>query len=87
MHHRTSKDREHASVRSKIISACCGPEVDLNTVSEVLEFYTNRNVHKLKMYKERREEYMAGKSNNMSGCRYSADQYGFTTEVVDFMKD
>ena len=80
IHHRVSTDREHEGVRSTLISACCRSDLKLKTVSQVLELYKNRNFHKLKVYKERRDAYMSGRAKHMSGDRYSRDSYGFTND-------
>ena len=84
---RTSRDQHHEAVRSTIISACCGEHVNLKKISQLLGIYENRNAHKLTKYKDRREGYMTGRSNHMSGQRYSSDHYGFTEDVMQFMRD
>ena len=87
LHNRISSDREHENVRSTVISACCGPQVNLKELSELLEIYGNRNVHKLKKYQRRREEYMNGTTSHMSGHRYAGDRYGFPKRVMQFMRN
>ena len=47
LHNRDSSDSDHEAVRSTIISACCGPNIKLRALSEVLEIYQNRNYHRL----------------------------------------
>ena len=73
LHNRGSSGRDHEAVRSTVISACCGSGIKLSALSEVLEIYQNRNYHRLKIYKTRRENYMSGIMTNMSGYRYASE--------------
>lgn len=56
IHYRTSNDPEQEDLRSMIISACCGPEVTLKELSNVLGIYRNRNYLKLNVYRRRRKD-------------------------------
>ena len=87
VNNRSSFDREHENVRSTVISACCGPQVNLRALSELLGIYGNRNVHKLNKYKARRAEYMNGIVSHMCGHRYAAEHYGFPPEVLQYLRD
>ena len=87
LHNKVSLDREHAAVRSTIISACCGPNVNLQELSQLLGIYENRNFHKLAVFKERREAYIGGRTSNMNGERYASAHYGFPPEVMQFLRE
>ena len=80
--YRISSDRKHEDLRSTIISACCGPQVDLKALSEALGLYQNRKFHKFKLYQTRRSDYMMGITDHMSGCRYAANLVNFSTIVI-----
>ena len=48
--------------------------------------YQNRNYHKLQIYQKRRMDYISGKSKNLNGEKYAAENYGFPKEVVNFTR-
>ena len=73
LNNRVSSDREHEGVRSTIISACCGPQVQLRALSKIFMIYENRNYHRLKIYRARRENYMSGATKHMRGYRYASE--------------
>ena len=87
LHNRVSSDREHEGVGSTIISGCCGPQVQLRALSKILGIYENRNYHRLKNYKARREHYMSGATKHMRGYRYASEHYGFPEKVMKFLHD
>ena len=69
-----------------MISAACGPDVKLKTVSTVFGIYEG-NHYKLDKYRKRRQAYVSGESDNMDGDRYKSQKYGFPAEVLDVIKE
>ena len=86
IHHRAANVPDHEAIRSTIISACCGPDVTFQALSKMLGIYGNRNYMKLEVYRKRREAYFAGQATNLRGERYASDKYGYTKEVMNFMR-
>ena len=87
VHYRASNISDHEAVRSIIIGACCGPLVDLKTLSNELEIYGNRNYLKLDMYRKRRDAYLRGEITTLAGVRYSSSSYGFTEDVLNYLRN
>ena len=85
IHYRSSKDLEQEALRSTVISACCGPDVTLKELSNVLGIYGNRNYFKLNVYRRRREAYLAGHATNLSGERYASQRHGYPEDVMSFL--
>ena len=85
--YRISTCKEHEAVRSNILSACCGPNVDLPALSAALGIYENRNWPKLKIYRSRRVAYLRGSTMDMSGDRYKGLHYGFPVEVIRVLQN
>ena len=83
---RRSKKVEEETTRSTIISAVCGPQVTLKKVSSAFGIYQN-NHHKLLKYRKRRDAYISGETDNMSGDRYASDKYGFPKEVLEIVDE
>ena len=81
-----SKNKESERIRSTLISAACGPNVNLKTVSTVFGIYGG-NYHKLDKYRQRRQAYISGESGNMDGVRYESQKYGFPAEVLDVVRE
>ena len=84
---RSSTCKEQEAVRSNIISACCGPDVELPALSDALGIYKNRNWPKLELYRSRRVAFMRGSTVDMSGDRYKGLHYGFPVEVIRVLQN
>ena len=82
----SSNYRKYEAVRSTILGTICAPSIPLKDVAEAMEIYGNRNFHKLKLYRERRQAFIGGSAENMSGRVYAPDCYGFPKEVVTFLR-
>ena len=87
IHLRSLNDHGTEAIRSTVISACCGPRVSFQSLSQAIGIYGNRNYMKLSTYKKRRDAYLAGSTSHMRGLQYAPHHYGFTEDVMKFMRD
>ena len=82
---KTSKNLEDTKIRSTLLSAACGPQVSLKSVSAIFGIYAGNHM-KLNKYRQRRHAYLSGESKNMDGDRYASKNYGFPQEVLDIAR-